>query len=62
MSNPSEMSRSAPVRRLMYDTLKMTALAAVLGAILGLVPLGFGPAHGAEGAHITITGSAFGSS
>ena len=45
----------------MYDTLKMTALAAVLGAILGLVPLGFGPAHGAEGAHITITGSAFGS-
>jgi len=46
----------------MYDTLKMTALAAVLGTILGLAPMGFGPAHGAEGAHITITGSAFGSS
>jgi len=45
----------------MYDTLKMTALAAVLGTILGLAPMGFSPAHGAEGAQITITGSAFGS-
>jgi len=45
----------------MYDTLKMTALAAVLGTILGLAPMGLAPAHGAETAQITITGAAFGS-
>jgi pilus assembly protein CpaC len=44
----------------MYDTIKMTALAAALGAMLGLAPLGFGQqAQGAE-AHITIAGNAFG--
>lgn len=45
----------------MYDTLKMTALAAVLGLTLGLAPLGLAPAQGADTAHITINGSAFGS-
>jgi len=44
----------------MSDTLKMTALAAVLGLSIGLVPLGFSPAQGADTAHITINSSAFG--
>ena len=58
MSNHSE---TAPARRLMHDTLKMTALAAVLGAAIGLAPLGLGQAHGADNAHLTITGKSFGS-
>lgn len=62
MSNSSEMIRSAPARRLMHDTLKMTALAALLGLTIGLLPLGFGQARAAEKAHITISGSAFGAS
>lgn len=46
----------------MFDTLKMTALAALLGLTIGLAPMGFGQAQGADTAHITITGKAFGSS
>ena len=46
----------------MYDTLKMTAAAALLGLSIGLLPLGLGQAHGADTAHITINGNGFGSS
>ncbi|RYH01331.1 MAG: hypothetical protein EON57_10375, partial [Alphaproteobacteria bacterium] len=61
MSTSTQMFRSAPARRLMYDTLKMTALAAVLGLSMGLLPVGLGQAHGADNAHITINANAFGS-
>jgi pilus assembly protein CpaC len=56
------MFRSASARRLMSDTLKMTALAAVLGMSMGLLPLGLQPAQGADSAHLTINGSGFGAS
>lgn len=61
MSTEHEITRSAFTRRLMYDTLKMTALAALLGLTIGLAPLGLGQVLGADTAHITINGSAFGS-
>lgn len=44
----------------MYDTLKMTALAALLGLTIGLAPLGLGQVLGADTAHITINGQSFG--
>jgi len=44
----------------MFDTLKMTALAALLGLTIGLAPLALGQARAAETAHITIKGGAFG--
>lgn len=46
----------------MFDTLKMTALAALLGLTIGVAPMGFGQAQGADTAHISIKGNAFGSS
>jgi len=46
----------------MFDTLKMTALAGLLGLTIGLAPIAFGQAQGAENAHISITGKGFGSS
>ena len=45
----------------MFDTLKMTALAALLGLTIGMAPMGFGQAQGADTAHITINASSFGS-
>ena len=53
---------SMDFRRLLGDTLKLTAIAAVLGALLGLVPLALGNAQGAEVTHISISGKAFGGS
>lgn len=44
----------------MHDTIRMSALAALLGLAIGLAPLAFNQAHGAEAARITITGKAFG--
>jgi len=61
MSTSTQMFRSAPARRLMYDTLKMTAAAALLGLSIGLLPMGLGQAHGADTAHITVNANAFGS-
>lgn len=46
----------------MHDTIKMTALAGVLGLAIGLAPMALGQAHAADGAHITITGKSFGTS
>jgi pilus assembly protein CpaC len=46
----------------MFDTLKMTALAALLGLTIGVAPMGFGQAQGADTAHISIKGNAFGTS
>lgn len=53
---------SMPVRRLLGDTLKLTAVAALLGVLLGLAPLALGNAQGAEVTHISISGKAFGGS
>ena len=46
MSTQQEVTRSVFTRRLMYDTLKMTALAALLGLTIGLAPLGLGQVLG----------------
>ncbi len=62
MATESDMTRTVWSRRLMFDTLKMTALAAALGLTIGLLPMGLGQAHGADRAHISIKGNAFGSS
>jgi len=61
MSNHSELSRSAPAKRLMHDTIKLAALAACLGVAVGLAPLAISPAHAGDTAHLTINGNAFGS-
>lgn len=45
----------------MFDTLKMTALAGLLGLTIGLLPIGLGKAHGADTAHIAINAGSFGS-
>jgi pilus assembly protein CpaC len=44
----------------MFDTLKMTALAALLGLTIGIAPMGFGQAQGADTAHISINAGSFG--
>lgn len=45
---------------LLRDTLRLSALAAVLGALFGLLPLGLPPAHGAEPNHLRIGSGAYG--
>lgn len=53
---------STRTNRLLADTLKLTAVAALLGALLGLAPLGLSDAHGAEATHISVGGKSFGGS
>ena len=48
-------------RGLLASTLRLMAAAAVIGAALGLAPLGFGQAHGADVTHIRVSASSFGS-
>lgn len=52
---------TCPPRGLMARTLRLMAAAAVIGAALGLAPLGFAPAHAAESNHLRIGASGFGS-
>lgn len=44
------------------ETLRFAAFAAVLGAAIGMAPLGFGEAHGAQASQLRISGSAYGRS
>jgi pilus assembly protein CpaC len=48
-------------RGLAANTLRLMAAAAVIGAALGLAPLGLNPAHSAEANHVRIGASSFGS-
>jgi len=55
------MFTPAAPSRLFIDTMRLAAAAAVLGAALGLLPLGMSAALGAEDSHIRISGQSFGS-
>lgn len=57
--SPALTTRSP--RGLVASTLRLMAAAAVIGAALGLAPLGFDQALGAESNHLRIGASAFGS-
>lgn len=48
-------------RGLLANTLRMMAAAAVVGAALGLAPLGFGQAHAADATHLRVSANSFGS-
>lgn len=50
-----------PSRSLLGNTLRLMAAAAVIGAALGLAPLGLGEAYGADATHLRIGASSFGS-
>ncbi len=50
-----------PPRGLLANTLRLAAAAAVIGAALGLAPLGLGQAHGADATHMRVSASSFGS-
>jgi pilus assembly protein CpaC len=50
-----------PRRGLLADTLRLMAAAAVIGAALGLAPLGLGQAQGADATHLRVSASSFGS-
>lgn len=45
---------------LMRETMRLAALAALLGALLGLAPLGLGEAHGAQASHLRVGANAYG--
>jgi pilus assembly protein CpaC len=45
---------------LLGDTLRLAAVAVVLGGLLGLAPLGLGTAHGAQIAHIKVGSASYG--
>jgi pilus assembly protein CpaC len=64
MRKDEKMSRFVPANRLLVDTLKTTALAAVIGLAVGLAPLGTAPAlaesKGQDTAHLVIKGNSFG--
>ncbi|CAN7193954.1 type II and III secretion system protein family protein [Devosia sp. LjRoot16] len=57
--SPALTTRSP--RSLMASTLRLMAAAALIGAALGLAPLGLGEAHGADSNHLRIGASSFGS-
>src|SRR5690606_27357185 len=42
------------------QTLRLTAVAAVLGSLLGLAPVGLEPAHGAQASHLRVGTNAYG--
>lgn len=50
-----------PPRGLLATTLRLMAAAAVIGAAIGLAPLGFGQAQGADATHLRVGASSFGS-
>lgn len=45
---------------LLRDTLRLAALAALLGAMLGLAPLGLSEAHAAQASHLRVSANAYG--
>lgn len=56
-----DMSIAVPRQpRLLGDTVRMMALAAVLGGLLGLAPLGLGTAQGAQVNHLRVGVNAYG--
>jgi pilus assembly protein CpaC len=48
------------VSPLMRDTMKLAAIAAVLGTMLGLAPLGLSDAHGGQANHLRVGANAYG--
>ncbi len=56
------MSRSAPDadRQLIGQTVRMAVVAALLGTVLGLAPMGLAPAHGNEPTQLRITAQSMG--
>jgi pilus assembly protein CpaC len=52
---------TARPRGLLANTLRLMAAATVIGAAIGLAPLGFGQAHGADATHLRVSASGFGS-
>jgi pilus assembly protein CpaC len=60
MRKDSQMYPSAAAPSLLRDTLRMAGFAALLGAALGLTPLGLGQARAEDVSHVTISGKSFG--
>ncbi|RYE74609.1 MAG: hypothetical protein EOP19_27450, partial [Hyphomicrobiales bacterium] len=56
----SMTSIAARPHRLLVDTLRLAAVAAVLGGLLGLAPLAIGSAHALETTHLRVGNQAYG--